>query len=288
MGFAAVQLMNGFFGYLLRTWFGRMRAILFGLVFLSIVIETFLFIFFFGVSWLNSRELERLTTEGVQVEATIENVDVYFVYLGVKIVKLDLAWTDAAGTTRRQTVTPSDEIAARVVSGRRAIRPTLPVKYLSGERDATVLLLNDASRKNEVNSFYMRAGAVGLGLCALGLAILYVVRRHIRRKYPELPASFTSWPKYRDQFRRTNSFFRIFMQYKYVTVPLLVGLTYALKYTGLFEIIESLTGLSEYWTWVVLTCACILILGISGWCYDRYGEWRSQTRPQDPTPSVTS
>jgi len=287
--------MNGFFGYLLRTWLGRarskLRSTLFGVILAIVVVEMLLGVFLVSYAWFDAREMERLATEGIQAEAAIESVDVRF-SRGWKIVELKLAWT-AAGTTRRQTVQLDEELAPRVVLGHRAIRPTVPIKYLPAEPDANVLFLDDVGRRWEVNMSGTRVGASLLGLGALVLAILYSIRRQVRRKYPALPASYTSWPSWpniRDRIRmkQTNSFMRVFMQYKYITAPFLAGLTYGLKYIGLFDVLESLAGLSERGAWLILILASVVIMSISGWCYDRYGEWRAATRPQDSIPSVTS
>jgi len=207
------------------------------------------------------------------------------------MVDLNLAWTDAAGLTRRQKVTKRSDFNPKIVWGRRVLRSTLPIKYLPDERDAEALLLDDADRQNKANIEGVRFGVIGLGLSALALAILYAVRRYVRGKYPGLPASFTSWPDIRAiRARRAqkNSFRRVFWRYKQYTIPLLGGFAYGLKYTGLFDAIESLTGLSEIWTWFIVIVALFYILDIAGECHDRYGEWRSQTPPQNTPPSVTT
>jgi hypothetical protein len=277
--------MSGFFGYLLRTWFDRARGRWFGLVLAIVAVETPLAVFFIAGSWFDTQKLERLTTEGIAAEATVDGVNVRSGRY-VTEVSLDLIWTDATGATRHKAARLSEYFAPTVASRGRALRPTLPIKYLPGEPDADVLFLDDAARQHEANRDLMSIGAVGLALCALALAILYAVRRHVRRKYPELPASFTSWPSFRTRGKGTNTFMRVYLQHAYFTAPLLVALIYGLKYIGLLEKIESVTGWSEGWAWFIVAFAFIATLSACGWCYDRYGDWRSQTQSQPSTPSV--
>jgi hypothetical protein len=260
---------------------------LFGVFLVLAIFETLLGLLLVALSWHDGRTMARLAAEGVRAEAAIEDVDVHFTR-GWKIVKLKLAWTDTAGTTRRQTVTLSDELAPVVISGDRAIRPSLPIKYLPADPSADVLFLDDAERQSAVKSNAMFVGELVLGLGALALVGLYIARRHVRRKYPALPASFTSLSGIRTERRPTNSFFRVFMRFKYVTAPLLGGIIYGLRYLGVYDIVETLTGLSERAIWFMLVLAAVAVMGISGWCYDRYGEWRAEMQPQGSMPSANS
>jgi len=283
-----------FSGYLLRSWVDRARsywlAHVFGLCLLLVAVEAPLCVFF------HARTLERLSAEGALAQATVESVRFWHLrLLGLDMpggmVDLNLVWTDAAGGTRRQKVTRSSDFDPQIVSDHRVLRSVLPIRYLPQDRDADVLLVDDASRDSKANADLMRLGLIGLGLCALALWVLYAVRRHVRRKYPALPASFTSWPDVgaiRSRMWQTNSFRRVFWQYKQYTIPLLGGFVYGLKYFGLTERIESFTGLSESWVWFALAIVPFWIMDIAGSCHDRYAEWRSRTRGQNTTPTAAA
>jgi hypothetical protein len=280
--------MNGFVGYLLRTWVDRARGRVFGFLSLILIAELPLALFFIAIASYDGPRLEKLLAQGLTAEATIDSVDTDSSRYGTTY-DLNLSWPDPTGATRQKKVRLSEDFAPKIVSHGRATKPSLPIKYLADDPDADVLPVGDIDHARYANSHLMNAGITFLALCVALLVGLWVVRHHVRRKYPDVPAEYTSFKlNLKGQKRPRNTFTRVFLQHSYFTVPALGALIYALNWAGLFEPIEDLTGWTEYWVGLVLVVLMVVTLGICGWCYDRYVEWRALQRPEGSPASAAA
>jgi hypothetical protein len=278
--------MNGFAGYLVRTWLDRAGGRIFGILSLILIVELPLSLFFIAGAAYEAPRLERLLTRGLTAEATIDGVDVHRSRYGTTY-KLNLSWTDAAGATRHQTVGLSEDFAPKIVSYDRATRSSLPIKYLADDPDADVLPVDDIDRARYSNSHLMSTGITFLAVCVALFVGLFAVRRYVRRNHPDVPATSTTWFKVNASGpkRPLNTFMRVFLKHSYFTIPALGVLIYALKWYGLFEPLEDLAGWTEYWIGLVVALLMVGTIGISGWCYDRRVEWRALERAEGSAPS---
>jgi hypothetical protein len=118
---------------------------------------------------------------------------------------------------------------------------------------------------------------------------MYAVRRHVRRKYPDVPPEYTAFKlNLKGPKRPRNTFTRVFLEHRYFTIPVLAVLIYTLKWAGLLDPIEDFTGWTEYWVGLALAALMVVALSICGWCYDRYVEWRVMRQPEGSTPAAPS
>jgi hypothetical protein len=283
----AQDTMNGFVGYLQRTWLDRARGRIFGFLSIILIVELPLALFFIAIAAHEGPRLEKLLSQGLTADATIDGVDVHSSRYGTTY-KLNLSWTDAAGATRHKTMDVSEDFAPKIISHGRATQSSLPIKYLADDPDADVLPVGDIDRAHYTNSHGMSVGITLFAVCVALFVGLCAVRRHVRRNHPDVPAAYTSWFKLNaaGQKRPRNTFMRVFLQHGYFTIPALAALIYTLKWAGLFAPLEDLTGWTEYWVCLVVALLMVATLSVSGWCYDRHREWRALQRPEGSAPAT--
>jgi hypothetical protein len=277
--------MNGFAGYLVRTWLDRAGGRIFGVLSIILIFELALSLFFIAGAAYEGPRLERLLTQGLTAEATIDGVDVHRSRYGTTY-KLNLSWSDAAGATRHQTIRLSEDFAPKIVAHGRAIKSPLPIKYLADDPNADVLPVGDIDHARDVSS--MSFGITSFTTCVALFVGLFAVRRYVRRNHPDVPAAYTTWFKVNASGpkRPLNTFMRVFLKHSYFTIPALGVIIYALKWYGLFEPFEDLTGWTEYWIGLVVALLMVGIISISGWCYDRHVEWQAMQRAEGSTPAA--
>jgi hypothetical protein len=278
--------MDGFVGYLLHFWLARVRRQIFGFVSIVLAAQVVFCLSQIATAARDELRLEKLLTQGLSVDATIDNVDVRSSNFGTSNL-VQLSWKDATGATRHQTVQLFENFVPKIVSNGRVIRSSLPIKYLADYRGVDVLPLDDAHRAQEAGRDLMHFEIGVLAICAVFFAALWVVRGHVRRNHPDVPASFTAWC----EFERppVNTFTRVFLvEHRFLTISLGAALFCILIWSRVFEPLEDLTGWTAYWISVAVTYLTMFSLGISGWCYDRYREWRAEQQQKDSLRSMAS
>jgi hypothetical protein len=246
-------------------------------------------LFFLAGAAYEGPHLKKLLAQGLTAEATIDGVDVHSSRYGTTY-KLNLSWTDATGATRHKAAELSEDFAPKIVSHGRATKSSLPIKYLADDPDADVLPVGDIDHARYANAHLLSAGITLFATCVALFVGLFAVRRYVRRNHPDVPAAYTTWFKLNASGtkRPRNTFMRVFLGHSYFTIPAMAALIYTLKWAGLFEPLEDLTGWTEYWIGLVVALLMVGTLSICGWCYDRHVEWRTMQRPegQAPTPAA--
>jgi hypothetical protein len=284
--------MNGFVGYLLRTWLDRTGGKFFGFLSLIMIVELPLSLFFLAMAVYEAPRLEKLLAQGLMAEATIDGVDVHSSRYGTTY-KLNLSWTDATGATRHKAVELSEDFAPKIVSHGRATKSSLPIKYLADDPEADVLPVGDIEHARYANSHLMNAGITLFTTCVALFVGLFAVRRYVRRNHPDVPAAYTTWfnlnlKGQKGQQRVTNTFMRVLLRYRLFTVPALGALLVVLKVAGVLDPIEDFTGWTNYWVFLGVGALMVFTISVCGWCYDRYREWRAKRQADGSAPGAVA
>ncbi len=120
------------------------------------------------LGWSEAERIKAVEKNGVEATAAIEGATRRKGRRGGTTYSVDIAWKDPKGIAQKaEKITVSQSFAGQIIRDDKIVRNTLKIKYLPDELDSKPVIVEDAQRQEESDTFMMQAG---LGAGVLGIA----------------------------------------------------------------------------------------------------------------------
>ena len=140
------------------------------------------------MGWSDANRLHEAETNGVETVAGIEGATRTKRRRGGETYSLKLAWRDTKGGVQtHDRVTISSTFARQIIVEDRITRGSVRIKYLPDATiDSAPIVLEDAARQEEQDTFLMQFGFGLAGVGAVGSGLFFLIGRR-RRETPASP-----------------------------------------------------------------------------------------------------
>jgi hypothetical protein len=119
------------------------------------------------LGWSEAARIKDVEQQGVEATAVIDGATRRKGRRSGTSYSVDLAWKDAKGVAQKvEKISISQSFAGQIIRDDKIVRNTVKIKYLPDALDSKPVIIEDAQRQEESDTFMMQAG---LGVGALGI-----------------------------------------------------------------------------------------------------------------------